>query len=173
MRERILDLGCGRRKHENAIGVDVDSRSDADVRCDLNGTPLPFQSDSFDGIICHSIIEHLDDVLTVMIELHRVAKAGAMIDIITPHFSALYSWDDPTHRHHFSSNSFDYFLPDSPMTSRGEGLYEVVTRRIVFGRGLVDPLVEAFANRFRHTYERRLAFILPAMDLHFTLRVIK
>jgi SAM-dependent methyltransferase len=155
------------------LGVDIDKNSKADIICNLELFPYPFKDDVFDKIICHSILEHLDDILGVMNELHRILKPEGVAKIITPHFSSLYSWDDPTHRHHFSSNSFDYFTPNASMTSRAEAKFEIVKKRIKFGKGFFDPFWEIFANKFVHYYERRLAFIFPAFDLHFELRAIK
>ena len=41
---KILDLGCGKRKQKDAIGVDMSEDSDADVIHDLNKFPYPFEN---------------------------------------------------------------------------------------------------------------------------------
>lgn len=170
---RILDLGCGNRKQKNALGADINRNSQADVICNLEIFPYPFKDNSFDRVLCHSILEHLDDIVGVMKEIHRILKPGGVVEIITPHFSSLYSWDDPTHRHHFSSNSFDYFTTSTSMESQAKGTFEIIKKKIIFGKGILDWLWQFFANKFVHYYERRWAFIFPAFDLYFELKAIK
>lgn len=45
----------------------------------------------------------------VMDELWRITKNGAKIIIRTPSFNNADSYRDPTHIHHFTLNSFDYW----------------------------------------------------------------
>ena len=54
---------------------------------DLDKFPWPFHDNYFDRIIFKHSIAHLDNVLKVMEETHRIGKPGAIIEIITPHFS--------------------------------------------------------------------------------------
>ncbi len=69
-----------------------------------------------------NVIEHFYDIPKVINELVRVSKKGAMINIITPHFSSLSSWIDPTHFHHLSYFSFDHFEKDSVSHYMGKGI---------------------------------------------------
>ena len=46
---RILDVGCGMRKHKDAIGIDFRRVKGVDIIADA--TFLPFPNDSFDKII--------------------------------------------------------------------------------------------------------------------------
>lgn len=54
----ILDLGCGTRKREGAIGVDK-IPSVADILHDLDCFPYPFEDSSFDEIHLDNVLEHL------------------------------------------------------------------------------------------------------------------
>ena len=171
---KILDVGCGQRKRENAIGIDVNPRSQADLIHDLNVFPWPSPDDEFDLIYCHHILEHLDDVVGTIEEIHRIARNGAVVEIRTPHFSSLYSWQDPTHRHHFALESFDYFTEQTNHTRfYTDRRFRIVEKRIEFGKSLISFLPRLIAWFSVHKYEKHFAFIFPANDLFFRLQVVK
>ena len=84
--KRVLDLGCGRIKIPGAIGVDLNrAATAADVIADLNH-PLPFRDNSFDEVRAVHVIEHLQDVMQAMGEIHRVIRAGGSIFLVTTLF---------------------------------------------------------------------------------------
>ena len=58
---KILDLGCGKAKKSNALGIDINPDTDADVIHDLNVFPYPFPDNEFGVVHCDSILEHLDN----------------------------------------------------------------------------------------------------------------
>ena len=113
MNMKILDLGCGKRKHSGAIGVDFNANTDADVVHDLNNYPYPFDDNTFDKIYCSHILEHLDNLVNAMNEIHRISKPNAMVIIRVPHFSQAGAWGNPTHRRAFALHTFSYFEEDS------------------------------------------------------------
>lgn len=171
---KTLDIGCGRRKMENAIGIDANPRSQADVVFDLNIFPWPLPENEFDVIYCHHILEHLDDIVRTMEEIHRVGKPGAIVEVRTPHFSSLYSWQDPTHRYHFALDSFDYFTEETRHTKfYTDKRFLILEKRIEFGRSLISLIPKLIARLSVHHYEKHFAFVFPANDLYFRLQVIK
>jgi len=173
-----LDLGCGLRKRPGAIGIDVNPRSQADVVHDLNRFPYPFPQNHFDEIFCDNVLEHLDDVIKVMEELHRIAKPSAIVTIIVPFFPNRYANTDPTHKHFFGLHSFDYFVAG---TSNAGFLYSMARYDLVsveFEKGLThghwfDRIITSFANARKELYENRLSNIFPMRNLTFELRVKK
>ena len=100
---KILHLGCGIKKVEGAVGVDIHPDTKADIIHDLNKFPYPFNDSEFNMIICDSVLEHLVDIVKVMEEIHRIAKADALVKIVVPHFSSDDSFADLTHKHFFLS----------------------------------------------------------------------
>ncbi|MBI4060218.1 MAG: class I SAM-dependent methyltransferase, partial [Elusimicrobia bacterium] len=70
MAKTILDLGCGNRKRPGAIGVDNNPAVKPDVLHSLEKLPYPFEASSADEIYMDNSLEHLDDVVAVMEELH-------------------------------------------------------------------------------------------------------
>ena len=109
---KILDVGCGWNKVPGAIGIDANPRAHADVVHDLGVVPYPFPDNEFDEIVCRHVIEHVPDVMALVSELHRIAKPGARLTIVTPHYTNPDWATDPTHRNHFNSYSFNCFLED-------------------------------------------------------------
>src|SRR5205814_4829400 len=106
---KVLDVGCGRAKFAGATGIDFAAAADADVRHDLNRFPYPLPEAAFDVILMRNVIEHLHDVVALMEEVHRVGRDGADVIVTTPHFSSLYSYQDPTHVRHLAYDSLEYF----------------------------------------------------------------
>lgn len=41
-----------------------------------------FEDDSFDMIICHNVLEYIDDKMRVINELHRLLKAGGTLSVV-------------------------------------------------------------------------------------------
>ena len=163
----ILDVGCGNNKTPGAWGIDLDPRSQADVICDLNHYPWPLAEGQFEEILCNHILEHLADVMHLMEEVHRVACPGALVKVMTPHYTSPSSYADPTHRYHFAAGVPDY------LATRGEPRFEKVSIRLRFSRLYRCLGIEVLANHFLNLYEPFFAFLFPARDLYFTLRVIK
>ncbi|MEK7396061.1 MAG: hypothetical protein AAB116_03895, partial [Candidatus Poribacteria bacterium] len=60
------------------------------------------------------VLEHLEDIKLVMEEIHRIAKTDADIFIRVPHFSSTHAYCDFTHKHFFTTESFNYFTGDFP-----------------------------------------------------------
>ena len=171
---KILDVGCGRRKREDAIGIDVNPNSQAHVIHDLNSFPWPLPDDEFELIDCYHILEHLNDVVRTMEEIHRVGKKGAIVEVRTPHFSSLYSWQDPTHRYHFALDSFDYFTEETKHTRfYTDKHFLILEKRIEFGKSLISLVPKFIARISVHKYEKHFAFVFPANDLYFRLQVVK
>ena len=106
---KILDVGCGVNKHPGSIGIDRNPDTRADVLCDLDHPYYPFRDDSFDEVRAVHVVEHVSDVIRFMEELHRVARPGGTIHVVTPHYTDFSSFCDPTHRWHLNSFSFRYF----------------------------------------------------------------
>lgn len=171
---KTLDVGCGRNKTEGAIGIDFCGNTDADVVHDLNTFPWPFSDDIFEKVIMKNVIEHLDSIINVMEEIHRISKDGAEVIITTPHFSSLYSWQDPSHKHHLSLDSFDFFTKDTRHNNfYTDKRFEILEKKIDFGKSLISIIPKFIFYLSKHKYEKHFAFLFPANQLYFGLRVIK
>jgi SAM-dependent methyltransferase len=175
---RVLDVGCGVRKQSGAIGIDVNPRSDADVLHNLDVIPYPFPRNYFDEIVCDNILEHLNDVIQVMEELHRLAKPRALITVKVPFYPHRNANTDPSHRHFFGVHSFDYFIEGTAHSEFRYSAARFELESVEFEKGIrqthwFDGLIKAFANTRKDLYENRLANIFPLRELTFELRVRK
>jgi len=109
-----LDLGCGPRKKDGFIGVDVDDKwPGVDVAADLTRR-FPYPDSSVDKIRAHDIIEHLPDRIHTMNEIWRVCKRGATVDIRVPSTDGRGAFQDPTHVSFWNINSFLYYASEFP-----------------------------------------------------------
>jgi SAM-dependent methyltransferase len=185
----ILDVGCGNAKTPGAVGIDFNPTTAADITHDLNQFPWPLDSDQFDQIVARHIVEHILDPIRFMEEIHRLGKPGAVVQIVTPHFSSRFSYTDPTHLRHLSLFSFDYFVAPPPfrpgLLSRAfetqspvPAFYSTARfQKVYVHLRLARPFrltgIEWLANRLPYFYEAYLAFLFPARDLYFTLKILK
>ena len=172
----ILDVGCGKKKQDPlAIGLDRQPGSSADILCELKHFPWPVRDECAGKIFLSHFLEHQDDILRVMAEVHRVAKPGAEVLIVTPHYSSPDSYTDPTHVHHLGFHSFDYFDRDSFQDFiYNSGGFRILERRLTFGGNILfdnfGRLIAAISIDF---YEKHMAWMFPARNLFCRLSVLK
>ncbi len=95
---RILDVGCGLglyvrqfRSHSPDVwGVDIDADKVAEASRNLPNIrqapaeALPFADGSFDVLLLHEVLEHVDDDRRAVAEAHRVLRAGGRMVIYAP-----------------------------------------------------------------------------------------
>ena len=90
----VLDMGGGERFQKwlapykdlfancDYKTMDYDAKTGADVVGDIHNIPLP--ASSIDGIICHSVIEHIENPLKAMEEMRRILKPGGKLFVYIP-----------------------------------------------------------------------------------------
>ena len=179
----ILDVGCGNKKREGAVGIDSNPATQADVVHNLDVFPYPLNTSEFDEIYVTHCIEHLDDVVKVMEELHRIGKSGCRVTIDAPYFSGQDAFSDPTHKHFFTSRSMDYFTGDFPEFSfySAKARFKKISTHIDFwvihklgGIRLQNYIGLGFlANHLTGVYEKFFAFIFPAQSIRYELEIMK
>ena len=122
-----------------------------------------------------------------MEEIHRIAKDGAVIEIVSPHFSSDNFFTDITHKHAFGYRSFDYFCTNRDCKYRysPSATFLMLETRISFLQakcfspdpGKLDPMkwigMEWLINKAPRFYEHFAAFILRANEVYFRLKVVK
>jgi SAM-dependent methyltransferase len=108
----VLDAGCGTGgllKDLQRYGrvVAADFSEEAVKFCKLRGYTIcqcsvlktPFRADSFDFIVGLDLLEHLDEDLVALQELHRICKAGGYLCVSVPAFQFLWSHHDELNHH--------------------------------------------------------------------------
>jgi SAM-dependent methyltransferase len=169
-----LNLGSGRNHSvAGAVTIDISRAVSPDIVYDLNQVPWPFDENTFDVSHGTDIVEHLEDVVRTMEEIHRIARPGAKVYIATPHFSCSNSYTDPTHRHHLGLFSFDYFTGENQWDFYTTARFRKISASLVFYPKFKNKLIWRLANRYPAFYEEHLAWIFPAWFMKFELEVVK
>ena len=186
----VIDLGCGKKKLSNSIGVDNEFSVDAEIQFDLN-QGLPFiEANTVDLIYTRHFLEHLPELQNLMIHAYRILKNTGTFKIIVPHFSNPYYYSDLTHVNLFGLYSFDYFTPiDKQSLKRkvpnfysGDTPFLVVERKLVFKSSfkfihLVDKhIITKIVNSgsyIQEFYEAYLSKIYGVYEIQYTLVPLK
>ncbi len=109
---RKLNLGCGTDVRQGYVNIDVAPLPGVDLVRDLNDLPLPFPAGSVDEVLCKDVLEHLE-YIPLLRELQRMLAPGGRLVIESPHFTSRNAHMDPTHKHAFSIDTFQFFVRSS------------------------------------------------------------
>lgn len=95
-----IDIGCGKNKQPDHIGLDRLKFPGVDHVLDLAKEKLPFKDNSVDEVYTSHFIEHLDAVerCHMLNEIHRVLKTGCKCTLIVPYWASSRAYGDPTHK---------------------------------------------------------------------------
>lgn len=174
MKFQAIDLGCGPNKRSGALGADHYAYPGVDLVFNLDEMPWPIKSDSFDKVFAHHVIEHVGSIPKFMSEIHRIARKDASVKIVTPHFSSVDSWKDPTHRWHLSARWHTVFCePQKYLHAQMPGFAEISTE-VAFSSNFINiwpRLIIRMAGI--KAWEKRNAFKYPAKNISTELRVLK
>lgn len=117
---KILDLGSGDgylKKYLNndvylqttgnatssfeIIQMDIadDKSGNVDITHNAEHAPYPFKENSFDGIVCSELLEHVFNPNTVIGECHRILKPNGILILTVPNFNSI---DNILNRHQHS-----------------------------------------------------------------------
>lgn len=109
-----LNLGAGSDIRAGYVNHDVAPLPGIDVVYDLNRYPWPWADGSVVEVVARDVLEHLDDFVAAMEEIHRILKPGGKAHIKVPYWNSWCCHADPTHRRGFHELTFRFFDPDSP-----------------------------------------------------------
>ena len=86
----IINLGAGVKKvRKDVINVDLTSYAGVDVVADV--CQLPFENNYADAVIAECLLEHVQDPIAAVREIHRILKPGGMVYISTPFIVGFHS----------------------------------------------------------------------------------
>jgi SAM-dependent methyltransferase len=105
-----LNLGCGNKRREGFIGVDIGAFDAVDVRQDVLSYLRSLGDATVQEIYSRHFLEHLEPpaLQELLAQVDRVVRPGGRIHFIVPHFSNPYFHSDPTHRQAFGVHTFSY-----------------------------------------------------------------
>lgn len=180
---KILVLGCGKKGYSSSQGdtiitVDINEHVGADVIHNLDVFPYPFQDNEFDVVHMDNVLEHLDNIVKVIEELHRITKSGADVTIIVPYFRSIWACLDPTHRHFFTVDTLSYFDQDHMYHHRyAYSPVKFSMERKEFNENIDKSwfrrLVLPFANKWPNFYETYFSHLYPMEDLTYHMKTVK
>jgi SAM-dependent methyltransferase len=173
LERETLNLGCGLKRAPGAVNLDITPETNPDITHDLNHLPWPFPDNHFREVLAYDVIEHLDDFIAVMEEIHRVCRDQAVVRLTVPHFSCANAYTDPTHRRAFGYFSMDYVTGEHELQFYTRARFRKLSGRMMFYPSLLNKLVWRLANRYPAAYERRWTWMFPAWYLYFELEVRK
>lgn len=171
----VIDIGCGRKKIDGALGLDIVGHPGVDIVADLN-EPLPLDDHSFDVVYSDQVFEHIEDFLNLMRECHRILRPDGTLIAHVPYFRSSWAAIDPTHIRMFSISSMNYFVEgcyENENYSFFDEKFSEITVLLDYNYKFT-PLRWFFSKlalRWPHRYENSfLSFIYPFQTLTFILK---
>lgn len=170
-----LQIGCGHDKKMDYINLDSSSAVNPDIVWNLEKTPLPFKDKQFDEVLANHVLEHINNFIPLMHELHRITKKGGKIIIRTPFYSTWGQYNDPTHVRFFTPYTFNYFNTGtySHEVLSNKDMFDIKVK-IIFGIGLsakLNWLLNPIINLSHRFYCRFFAWILPSAEIYYELTI--
>lgn len=119
-----LDLACGNNLQNGYTGVDIVGKpeSQADIVHNLLKFPWPIEDNSVDEVFCAHYLEHIphtteeinqpgfdDPLFHFMDEVYRILKPGGIAKFITPYYTSVRAYQDPTHLRVITEPTYNYF----------------------------------------------------------------
>jgi SAM-dependent methyltransferase len=171
-----IDLGSGPRPREGFYALDHLELEGIDIVADLN-RPLELLPDNCaEHVFSSHALEHVENLLPLLGEIHRITRPGGLVEFVVPHFSNPYYYSDPTHVRFFGLYTMNYFVDtDKQPEAWREAVKLSFYRTNLFDR-LFVPFLRYFVNLSAGTqnfYERRLCWILPAAEIRYRMRACK
>ena len=167
-----LNLGSGLDIKKDFINVDIINHPKV-KKVDLNKKTLPFKTNYADYIYISHLLEYLDNPMDFMLEVYRIAKPNAVIDLIVDHYSFGLSYTELGHKR----PGFSYFSFGTRFWN--ENLYKkliVINKRLNFTRinfKFLNIIFNPIINLSPMLYERFFAYMLHCSEVHFKLKVKK
>lgn len=152
-----INLGAGYDKTEGFITLDDDPNTNPDYLIDLEKDRLPFEDSSVEEVKAHHVLEHIGEgFIPLMLEIYRVCKHGAVIDIAVPNHMHETFYGDPTHKRPITVNTFYLFSKkynknsiEQKLSNSTLGLRYNVDFEVVWYDYKIDPFYENYMNNYR------------------------
>jgi len=149
---RVVDIGAGGSPFRHLLRADATEYVGLDIHdaerfgyananiLRFDGTHIPFATESVDHFVCTEVLEHVEDPVPLLREMHRILRSGGR-GVITVPWSA---------RYHYIPHDFHRFTP-SRLTSmlsmfsavsiepRGTDLTTIVSKLVVAYARLLTP----------------------------------
>lgn len=107
-----LDIGCGPKKKEGHVGLDIIAFPGVDHVIHIGCDRWPFDDGSVDEAYSSHFVEHLtaQERIHFCNELYRVLVPRGRCEVIVPHWASCRAYGDPTHQWAPVSEFWFYYL---------------------------------------------------------------
>ncbi|NUU73933.1 methyltransferase domain-containing protein [Paenibacillus xylanilyticus] len=103
-----VDLGSGTNKYKDCIGIDRFDHEMTDMVHNFN-RPIPMKNDSVDFVMCSHSLQYVDNLNSVMQDIYRICKHGAIVCIVAPYAHATMHMANPQFKQKFNEHSPQYW----------------------------------------------------------------
>ncbi len=118
VRGRLIDIGCGTKPYEallapyvaEHVGVDHAHTPHDPSRIDIvaSAYDIPVEDESFDTVLCTSVLEHLEEPAAALRESHRILRPGGIAVYSVPFIWHLH--EEPRDFYRFSKYGLAYLF---------------------------------------------------------------
>lgn len=163
----MVNIGAGKTFIPGFINVDI--APVADVVLNLDKDKLPFDDNSVDVIFSYHALEHTNEYLFALSEIHRVLKHGGRFLLGVPYVTLTeYNLVNPYHKQNFNEHSFDFFDANKLKGSAAEEslvLFAKVFHKCHYmgAFNLFPPFIKNLARRHLFNIVRKIDFGLVAI----------
>jgi hypothetical protein len=173
-----LNLGCGKRRKEGYVNIDMVELDAVDVIDDLK-TLESIEDNSISEIVCECVLEHITNNLGEFIGIfqtfHRVLCDNGIVRIHVPHFTSRSScYLD--HKVMIHYDTLDVVVNPGKYSSTiiEDATFRYLSRRLCFTRKFIwNVVVSRIANRFPMFYEETfIRNIFPANSIEIVLEKV-
>jgi predicted SAM-dependent methyltransferase len=95
--------------------------------------PIPFDTESIGTIWALHFLEHIENVLWVLRECHRVLRPGGAMNIVVPYGACHMYVHDLTHRHMFNEDTWRQTFHNAYYDDKGTDWYWEVSFNMIMG----------------------------------------
>ncbi len=108
--KKKLNFGCERDIRAGYDNVDLCKIEGVYKSFNFNIFPYPLKDNTYDYVYSRSVLEHLETPDKSLVELWRVCRPNAIIEIIVPYYNNKASVSEMEHKHFFSDSTFEIFV---------------------------------------------------------------
>ncbi|WNS45224.1 methyltransferase domain-containing protein [Paenibacillus sp. MMS20-IR301] len=146
-----IDLGSGRSKHANCIGIDRVGYKGTDLIHDFN-LPIPLADSSVDFVMASNSLCYVDNLQQVMAEIYRVCRHSAVVVIVAPYAHATASRVNPEYKQQFDEHLPKYWTAHPDDTLYADEFPLTGPQARSYEGELNDPLVDFRLLRMEFFY---------------------
>ena len=130
--KKILNIGCGKKLIPGAVNLDWIKLPGVDVVHDIEKTPWPFRANEFDEVHAYNILEHVNNFVKIIEEIHRILKPSGLLILTGPYYMHKDTFTDPTHKRGFTNKTFQYFEESGDLNFYSKARFKIEEIKLMY-----------------------------------------